>query len=52
MNPNERKKWIDLYKRTGNAGLTCQRCGISRFPEKEFKWIPAKLDRACINIQP
>lgn len=30
MDPNGRKKWIDLYKRTGNAGLTCLRCGISR----------------------
>lgn len=25
-----RKKWIDLYETTGNAGLVCNRCGISR----------------------
>ncbi len=25
-----RKKWIELYEATGNAELTCLRCGISR----------------------
>ena len=25
-----RLKWVELYERTGNAGLTCLRCGISR----------------------
>jgi transposase InsO family protein len=25
-----RLRWIDLYEKTGNAGLTCRRCGISR----------------------
>lgn len=30
MDPNGRKKWIEYYERTGDAGLTCQRCGISR----------------------
>lgn len=25
-----RLRWIELYDKTGNAGLTCRRCGISR----------------------
>lgn len=25
-----RLKWVELYERTGNAGLTCFRCGLSR----------------------
>jgi transposase-like protein len=25
-----RLRWIKLYEKTGNAGLTCLRCGISR----------------------
>ena len=25
-----RLKWIKLYQKTGNAGLVCRRCGISR----------------------
>jgi transposase InsO family protein len=26
----QRLTWVKLYERTGNAGLTCRRCGISR----------------------
>lgn len=26
----QRLKWVLLYEETGNAGLTCRRCGISR----------------------
>lgn len=25
-----RLRWVELYERTGNAGMTCLRCGISR----------------------
>jgi len=25
-----RLRWVELYEETGNAGLTCRRCGISR----------------------
>lgn len=25
-----REKWIEIYEKTGYAGMTCQRCGISR----------------------
>ena len=25
-----RLQWVQLYLRTGHAGLTCRRCGISR----------------------
>ncbi len=25
-----RLKWVRLYEETGNAGLVCRRCGISR----------------------
>lgn len=30
MNPAARVTWVKLYEETGNAGLTCRRCGISR----------------------
>lgn len=30
MDSNGRKKWIEYYEKTGDAGLTCLRCGISR----------------------
>jgi len=26
----QRLKWVQMYEATGNAGLTCRRCGISR----------------------
>ena len=26
----KRLKWVELYKKTQNAGLVCRRCGISR----------------------
>lgn len=26
----QRLAWVQLYFETGNAGLTCRRCGISR----------------------
>ncbi|MBV9386068.1 MAG: IS481 family transposase, partial [Chroococcidiopsidaceae cyanobacterium CP_BM_ER_R8_30] len=26
----QRLRWIKLYEQTGNAGLVCLRCGISR----------------------
>ena len=26
----QRRRWIELYRRTGDAGLVCRRCGISR----------------------
>ncbi|MBL6689247.1 MAG: IS481 family transposase, partial [Pseudomonadales bacterium] len=25
-----RLRWVKMYEITGNAGLTCRRCGISR----------------------
>ncbi len=25
-----RRTWVEVYRQTGNAGLTCRRCGISR----------------------
>ena len=25
-----RRTWVETYRQTGNAGLTCRRCGISR----------------------
>lgn len=30
MTPAARLAWVQLYERTGDAGLTCRRCGISR----------------------
>ena len=30
MTPAARLIWVRMYERTGNAGLTCRRCGISR----------------------
>lgn len=30
MTPNARLVWVQLYERTGDAGLVCRRCGISR----------------------
>ena len=30
MDPKGRKKWIEIYERTGHAELTCLHCGISR----------------------
>ena len=26
----QRLRWVELYEETGNAGLVCRRCGISR----------------------
>jgi transposase-like protein len=31
-----RLRWIELYEKTGNAGLTCLRCGISRPTLREW----------------
>jgi transposase InsO family protein len=32
MNPDVKRRsaWVSMYKETGDAGLTCRRCGISR----------------------
>ena len=30
MTPTARLIWVRTYERTGNAGLTCRRCGVSR----------------------
>lgn len=30
MTPAARLIWVQMYERTGHAGLTCRRCGISR----------------------
>lgn len=30
MNPKARLVWVQLYEKTGDAGLVCRRCGISR----------------------
>ncbi|MEM1384990.1 MAG: IS481 family transposase, partial [Pseudomonadota bacterium] len=30
MTPAARLIWVRTYERTGNAGLTCRRCGVSR----------------------
>jgi transposase-like protein len=30
MTPAARLVWVRMYERTGDAGLTCRRCGISR----------------------
>src|SRR5271157_3841863 len=30
MNPKTRLVWLKLYEETGDAGLVCRRCGISR----------------------
>ena len=30
MTPAARLIWVQTYERTGNAGLTCRRCGVSR----------------------
>lgn len=32
MDPDIRRRllWVQLYQRTGNAGLVCRRCGVSR----------------------
>ena len=43
MNPNGRKKWIEYYEQTGNAGLTCLRCGISRPTLR--KWMKRYLEQ-------
>jgi transposase-like protein len=28
--PKARLAWVELYAKTGDAGLVCRRCGISR----------------------
>jgi len=40
MNPEIKKRltWIKLFEATGDAGLTCRRCGISRPTLR--KWLP------------
>lgn len=30
MTPSARLTWVRMYEQTGDAGLTCRRCGISR----------------------
>ena len=30
MTPAARLIWVTTYERTGDAGLTCRRCGVSR----------------------
>ena len=30
MTPAARLVWVRMYERTGDAGLTCRRCGVSR----------------------
>ena len=30
MTPAARLIWVQMYQRTGDAGLTCRRCGVSR----------------------
>ena len=30
MTPAARLIWVQMYERTGDAGLTCRRCGVSR----------------------
>ncbi|TXI23036.1 MAG: helix-turn-helix domain-containing protein, partial [Nitrosomonas sp.] len=39
MDPDIRRRllWVQLYQRTGNAGLVCRRCGVSRPALR--KWI-------------
>jgi len=33
-----RLSWVKLYIQTENAGLVCQRCGISRPTLRKRKW--------------
>ena len=30
MTPSARLTWVRMYEQTGNAGVTCRRCGVSR----------------------
>ncbi len=30
MDAQTRLDWVELYQETGNAGVVCRRCGISR----------------------
>ena len=30
MTPAARLVWVRMYERTGDAGMTCRRCGVSR----------------------
>ena len=30
MTPSARLTWVRMYEQTGDAGLTCRRCGVSR----------------------
>ena len=39
----QRLTWIRLYEETGDAGLTCRRCGISR-PTLRKWWIRYQAD--------
>lgn len=36
MTPAARLIWVRTYERTGDAGLTCRRCGVSRLTLR--KW--------------
>ena len=39
----QRLQWVRLYEETGNAGLVCRRCGISR-PTLRKWWKPYQQD--------
>lgn len=44
-----RLKWVELFDKTGNAGLTCLRCGISRPTLR--KWWKRYQDEGIAGLQ-
>jgi hypothetical protein len=53
MNPEVKKrlKWIKVYEKTKNAGMTCLRCGISRPTlRKWFTIKPVALGQVLIRV--
>jgi transposase len=44
-----RMTWVNMFLETGNAGLTCRRCGISRPTLR--KWVRVYGDRGIDGLQ-
>ena len=44
-----RLRWITVYEQTGNAGLTCRRCGISRPTLR--KWLKRYAQEGVEGLQ-
>ena len=44
-----RLKWVQEYEKTGNAGIVCRRCGISRPTLR--KWYKRYLESGLYGLQ-